>query len=189
MAKMSVQELHNEIAGSLEKLSDLFVSGMKLTFIARFPGNGEADVLVGDDNDAEEIIALIQRRFCAIPAEQPAKVARSIKSDPQFLALVADVQGFDDGLAVIDDSVLRLIAHIDAWAARSDGAASSGEQEPAAGSMTVIREAIADYYRALNNRSHGGLAMDRAFRAIERETGMSWDMWTRAESTADKDRT
>ncbi|MGZ3349639.1 MAG: hypothetical protein ACXU89_11910 [Xanthobacteraceae bacterium] len=67
MAKMSVQELHNEIAAALGQLSDLFVPGMKLSFIARMPGNDEADVLVSDDNRPEEMIALIQRRFEMAP--------------------------------------------------------------------------------------------------------------------------
>lgn len=61
MPKMSVDELHGEIADALERLSRLFVPGMKLTFIARMPGNGEADVLVSEDEMAE-IIALVQRR-------------------------------------------------------------------------------------------------------------------------------
>jgi hypothetical protein len=60
-----------------------------------------------------------------------------------------------------------------------------GEQSQADASLSRVRDAIADYYRALNRREHGHLAMDRSFRAIERETGMSWDIWTRAELTAE----
>jgi hypothetical protein len=60
---------------------------------------------------------------------------------------------------------------------KAGGQVGSGEDP----SMANIRSAIEDYYHALNNRQHGGVAMDRAFRAIERETGMSWGMWERAE--------
>jgi hypothetical protein len=47
-----------------------------------------------------------------------------------------------------------------------------------------IRKAIEDYYRALNARQHGGVAMDRAFRAIECEMGMGWYLWDQAERAA-----
>ncbi len=58
-----VQRLHYQINDALEELSRLFVPGMKLTFIARKPGNDEADVLVGDDFEPDQLIALIRRRF------------------------------------------------------------------------------------------------------------------------------
>jgi hypothetical protein len=64
MSKRTVQELHADICDALGDLSELFVPGMKLTFIARFPGNGEADVLVSDDK-MPEIIALVERRIKA----------------------------------------------------------------------------------------------------------------------------
>jgi hypothetical protein len=64
MSKMTKQDLHEEICTGLTYLSRLFVPGMKLTFIARLPGNGEADVLVSDDQ-MDEIIKLVQRRQAA----------------------------------------------------------------------------------------------------------------------------
>lgn len=74
---------------------------------------------------------------------------------------------------------------IEAWNERTAPAAGTEKDaEPGESSINEIRTAIADYYRALNARQHGELAMDRAFRAIERELGMSWDMWTRAEEEA-----
>jgi hypothetical protein len=87
MAKMSVQELHNEIAHALGKLSDLFVPGMKLSFMARMPGNGEADVLVGDDHDADEMIALIHRR---LGAPSSATTAGHIAPTPRVEAVIAE---------------------------------------------------------------------------------------------------
>ncbi|WP_323142774.1 hypothetical protein [Massilia phyllosphaerae] len=63
MTKMSVRDLHNEIANHLGQISDLFVPGMKLTFMARMVGNNEADVVVSDDNEPEEMIAIVRRRF------------------------------------------------------------------------------------------------------------------------------
>jgi len=65
MSSANVQRLHREICAALEGLSELFVPGAKLTFIVRFPGNDEADVLVGDDHDAEQLVALVRRRFAA----------------------------------------------------------------------------------------------------------------------------
>lgn len=37
-----------------------------------------------------------------------------------------------------------------------------------------MREAISDYYLALDERQHGGIAMDRAFQKIEGILGMRW---------------
>jgi hypothetical protein len=108
---------------------------------------------------------------------------------------------------------VAIIAHIDTWAARSAAntvapdqqkidaktaetridtglygsaslARSAGDAVPAEAILAKIRNAVAGYYRALNRRDHGGVAMDRAFRAIECEIGMGWDMWTRAEDAA-----
>jgi len=38
-----------------------------------------------------------------------------------------------------------------------------------------IREVIREYYRALNQRKHGGLAQDNAFQRIQDILGMQWD--------------
>jgi hypothetical protein len=64
------------------------------------------------------------------------------------------------------------------------GARSAGDAVPAEMSIAKIRESIFDYYRALNRRDHGAVAMDRAFRAIECELGMGWYLWNRAEEAA-----
>jgi len=91
MAKMSVQELHSEIAHALGKLSDLFVTGMKLSFIARLPGNSEADVLVSDDNEADEMIALIRRRLGPTrTSERP-----TVGNDRAFISLLNAAYGAD----------------------------------------------------------------------------------------------
>lgn len=65
MNNMKVHLMHAEVSAALERLSTLFKPGMKISFIARLPGNGEADVLIGDDHDADELIALVRRRFGA----------------------------------------------------------------------------------------------------------------------------
>jgi hypothetical protein len=39
------------------------------------------------------------------------------------------------------------------------------------------REAVRSYYRALDNREHGGVAQDKAFTRIEQALGMSWSQW------------
>lgn len=40
--------------------------------------------------------------------------------------------------------------------------------------LDQIREAILGYYKALDNREHGGIAQDRAFKQIERILDMRW---------------
>lgn len=47
---MRVEDLRLEIGGYLAEIAELFKPGMKLTFIARMPGNDEADVLITDDS-------------------------------------------------------------------------------------------------------------------------------------------
>lgn len=45
----------------LRHVRPLFVEGMKLTIIARYPGCDESDVIVTDDS-IDELIALLKRR-------------------------------------------------------------------------------------------------------------------------------
>jgi hypothetical protein len=53
--------MYEEVQRSLNRLQELFISEMKLTFIARLPGNHEADVIITVD-DLSEIAKLIERR-------------------------------------------------------------------------------------------------------------------------------
>jgi hypothetical protein len=54
--------LHDRICGVLTRhLEPLFVKGMQLTFIARFPGNDESDVLVTSEADLNDITKVVQR--------------------------------------------------------------------------------------------------------------------------------
>lgn len=41
--------------------------------------------------------------------------------------------------------------------------------------LDTIREAIKGYYADLDQRKHGGIAQDQAFRKIERILGMHWE--------------
>lgn len=119
MAKMTAQELHNEIAAALGKLSDLFVPGMKLSFMARMPGNGEADVLVGDDNEPDEMIALINRRFSAPSSAPTAGGERQSIDTLEFAALIGKLIEAADELddnSAYSEARAALIAHIDTWA-------------------------------------------------------------------------
>ena len=65
MSQSKVQRMHQQVNDALCDLSELFQSGAKLTFIVRFPGNDEADVLIGDDHEPEELVALVRRRFAS----------------------------------------------------------------------------------------------------------------------------
>ena len=74
MNDLKVHLMHAEVSAALERLSKLFKPGMRISFIARLPGNGEADVLIGDDHDADELIALVRRRFGSSTVSAPEEV-------------------------------------------------------------------------------------------------------------------
>ncbi len=57
----SVKDVGAVIERHLNEISRLFVPGMKLTFLARLPGNDGADMLLTID-DPKEIIKAIKRR-------------------------------------------------------------------------------------------------------------------------------
>ncbi|MFZ3286585.1 MAG: hypothetical protein WA191_07015 [Telluria sp.] len=61
MSAGDLKHTHQEVAAALDRLSRLFKPGVKLTFIARTPGNVEADMLVSEDNDFDQLAALIDR--------------------------------------------------------------------------------------------------------------------------------
>jgi len=144
MAKMTAQELHNEIAAALGKLSDLFVPGIKLSFMARMPGNGEADVLVGDDNEPDEMIALINRRFSAPSSAPTAGGERQSIDTPEFQELlnswIAQRSYYSYESSEVKKARGALIAHIDTWAARSAAEAwiDLKEQKPDSGQRVLI---------------------------------------------------
>jgi hypothetical protein len=89
------------------------------------------DKYVGEHDGLKNAEAMIDFQACqaiATPAEQPAKVAMTVDTD-EFSSLVGDLlQAFTQTNHGEDESVYvlarrALIAHIDAWAARSIGAA------------------------------------------------------------------
>lgn len=53
--------VHDEVARSLGRLESLFVDEVKLTFIARLPGNPEADIVITTDS-LEELAKVVERR-------------------------------------------------------------------------------------------------------------------------------
>lgn len=57
-----LQEM-TDLVGSLldQHIAPIFKPGVQLTFIARTPGNDEADVLVTTERDLNEIVAVVQR--------------------------------------------------------------------------------------------------------------------------------
>ena len=61
MTTAKIQHVHFAVNDALIELEKLFVPGMKLTFIARLPGNDEADCLITNDT-TEGIAALVARR-------------------------------------------------------------------------------------------------------------------------------
>lgn len=71
MSEEKVTRMFNEVARHLEEMTELFKGPVKVSFIARFPGFPEQDVLIGDD-EMDEIIALVERRFAAQVANKPA---------------------------------------------------------------------------------------------------------------------
>lgn len=62
-------EIHEALSRILARhVVPLFVPGIKLTILARLPGNDEADVMVSDDG-IDELMALIQRSALREPKE------------------------------------------------------------------------------------------------------------------------
>ena len=59
-----VDEVYEHVCMALRGLSQWFVPHMKLTFIARHPGNPEADMVVTDD-DMREAAKALKRRLRA----------------------------------------------------------------------------------------------------------------------------
>jgi len=55
-----IKAAHMAIENALNTLAQFFVPEMQLTFIARLPGNDEADILVSND-DFHELVRLIER--------------------------------------------------------------------------------------------------------------------------------
>ena len=60
MSNASVQNVGAEIERHLNEIATLFKPGAKLTFIARTPGNDDADMLLTID-DLEEVKKVIER--------------------------------------------------------------------------------------------------------------------------------
>lgn len=62
LTPQQLQELNDRIGWLLDKhLAPLFKRGTQLTFIARTPGNDQADVLVTSERDVNDIVALALR--------------------------------------------------------------------------------------------------------------------------------
>lgn len=83
-----VQRMHAAVSAALEGISTMFKPGIKVTFIARAPGNPEGDVLIGDDQDPLELIALVKRRFADV---LPAPAAPAQAAPSERVANMADL--------------------------------------------------------------------------------------------------
>jgi hypothetical protein len=56
-----VAEAQSIIVDKMAQLETLFSQPMKLTFIARCPGNPEQELVVTSDDDLDELLACIKR--------------------------------------------------------------------------------------------------------------------------------
>jgi hypothetical protein len=61
MSPISMEEIRRIVGSHLAQLSPLFVKDIKLTFIARLPGNQEAELVVTDDPELGEVVKAIER--------------------------------------------------------------------------------------------------------------------------------
>jgi hypothetical protein len=68
---MDLKKLHAEIANHCGQVARLFRPGVKVTILVRSPAEGDADVLVTDDQIDAAIAALAKLK------EQEAKLARA----------------------------------------------------------------------------------------------------------------
>jgi hypothetical protein len=48
------------------------------------------------------------------------------------------------------------------------------EQDADDAALAAVKDAVRGYYAALDRREHGGVAQDKALRAIEHALGMRW---------------
>lgn len=68
-----VEAMFLEVERHLNQISKIFKRGTRLTFIARTPGNDEADVLITIDTEDELIELLKRRKAAAIQAKVEKK--------------------------------------------------------------------------------------------------------------------
>jgi hypothetical protein len=65
-----LRHVHETIAEALESLhADLFIPDMRLTLVARRPGNTECELVVTDD-DLAEVIKVVRRSQKRTPEER-----------------------------------------------------------------------------------------------------------------------
>lgn len=57
---MELEKVKEIISGKLSELEPLFVKGMKLTFIARYPGQSETELVITED-DLDDVIETLRR--------------------------------------------------------------------------------------------------------------------------------
>ncbi|MGN6518699.1 MAG: hypothetical protein ACTHK2_04660 [Dokdonella sp.] len=67
----AVEYVAETIAQALTRLERLFTPGAKLTFIARFDDNEEADVFVSADT-TDKVLELVQRTLARERGERPS---------------------------------------------------------------------------------------------------------------------
>jgi hypothetical protein len=67
MIDPDILRVHKEIEHHLNAILPLFVKGIRLTFIARLPGNDNADMVLTID-DLAEVAAVIERTRAREPA-------------------------------------------------------------------------------------------------------------------------
>jgi len=79
MTAAKMDYMLGEVSAALEKLERLFTSDVKVTFIARFDDNEEADVLIGDD-DPVKLRALVDRMIARDRGERPGFFGGSERS-------------------------------------------------------------------------------------------------------------
>lgn len=61
MTSDAVKQLHMDLAGDLERIAKRFKTGAKFSLIVRVPHLADADLLIGDDDDYDAVIATIQK--------------------------------------------------------------------------------------------------------------------------------
>lgn len=71
--KTGIQEVLEQVSAALNELRPLFNEKCQLSFIARLPGNNEADILISnDDIDAlKDLLGRCQRRVTVLHQEEP----------------------------------------------------------------------------------------------------------------------
>jgi hypothetical protein len=106
------------------------------------------------------------------PATSAGDLADGLMSRDEIMQWMRDESGFPvtSGNAVYLEKFMRRVLAMRPAATSTPSQPSDAQAD----ARDAVRDAILEYYAALDNRQHGGVAQDRAFNKIQQALGMHW---------------